>query len=177
MRPLTADRSNRQSHRGAEAARCGQRCFYGDGWDTIRGGKVRANTPAALYEVRIRRLPDAMARAEWQVPRQRMRRYCGRRASRYAHRVPIAARAPRLGLTHALQKRHQVSGPLVCATNTGQAGELGFDQVRRKERPGGRADRDTRRQSRCSGRPDPATGSRRRSTEPAGRWPSTRSIE
>jgi hypothetical protein len=62
-----------------------------------------------------------------------MRRYCGRRAGRYAHRVPIAARAPRLGLTHALRKRHQVSGPLVSATNTGQAGELGFDRVRRKD--------------------------------------------
>jgi hypothetical protein len=30
-RPLTADRSDRQSLRGAEAARCGQRCFYADG--------------------------------------------------------------------------------------------------------------------------------------------------
>src|SRR5258707_11486104 len=81
---------------GQEAARCGQRCFYADGRYAIRRKKVRANTPAALYEVRIRRLPDAMARPEWQVPRQRMRRYCGRRAGRYAHRVPIAARAPGL---------------------------------------------------------------------------------
>ena len=107
QRPLTADRSDRQSLHGAEAATCGQRCVYADGWDALRGQEARAGTAAALYEVRIRRLPDAMARAEWQVPRQRLRRYCGRHASRNAHRVPVAARAPRLGLTHALQKRHQ----------------------------------------------------------------------
>jgi hypothetical protein len=83
------------------------RCFYADGWDAIRRQLARASTAAALYEVRIRRLPDAMARAEWQVPRQRMRRYCGRHASRNAYRVPVAARAPGLGLTHALQKRCQ----------------------------------------------------------------------
>jgi hypothetical protein len=53
------------------------RCFYADGWDAIRGQEARASTAAALCEVRICRLPDAMARAEWQVPRQRMRRYCG----------------------------------------------------------------------------------------------------
>jgi hypothetical protein len=36
-------------------------------------------------------------------------------------------------LTHALQKRHQVRSPLVSATNPGQAGELGFDRVGRKD--------------------------------------------
>jgi hypothetical protein len=81
--------------------------LYADGCDGIRGQEARPSTAAALCEVRIRRLPDAMARAEWQVPRQRMRRYWGRHASRNAHRVPVAARAPGLGLTHALQKRHQ----------------------------------------------------------------------
>jgi hypothetical protein len=32
-----------------------------------------------------------------------------------------------------LQKRHQVRPPLVSATNAGKAGELRFDQVRRKD--------------------------------------------
>jgi len=61
QRPLTADRSDRQSLRGAEAARCGQRCFHADGWDAIRGDEAKASTAAALHEVRIRRLRDAMA--------------------------------------------------------------------------------------------------------------------